>query len=725
MGDGICFHWSAEGTYNVSLSFGSHQKKHRKLQYVSAHMDPGFESVTDVPSQLGLLSSRAKPTEKVRLRCMDANCPLRPESERAAASEEAADDPQIELQPDDLEALGVDELMEDAEDDEQMPALIEEEIIAAPTANKKQCVRDLWSFAFSTEHYVKLYEGFACKDAVEHFVLLTRSSHPSPMLAVHSLGKQAHACLVGQSNHARAHGQRLLREYIFNFHCQKLKAAVDINRKRVRSEDLNVVKIEARPCQSPRFDEVQADPLVSFWRAGIDRTFEGDAIELERAVVNLCDRELTDLRLAVRDQQGAKLLVTTRALKEGDVIGKASAMLYSTKGLMRDFLNQGGNAALMDAPLLEAAGVEVGEGLSEPGEAAPTKKVFGILVGAMRLLTDYRHAKLKFPNVELVCCPDAGPNDGFFELKVKTHNSCGLSAGAALVGEFGLGWCLLEPSLTETAKRLRGSLDVLWRKVAEPTDEPEAAVAHPPAAVAAAKAGTPTKQEQADFEQRRMQAKAEQQAETHPSAPAGLTLNSGECLLGTSDGVTTLLSSRDGKAVFNLFCPAEKTMSPQSKTSVKRKLPPKMVLCDFTTGSCQPADEVAEAALRWSFTKTTTPLILKEGGVQKYETLETIIKNHPAVNSVFQHSVFNPGQPPATLVPKKKCIFQASTEGAARFQKVLQAVELQSAVELLWEVEVKGPKIVPMGLALVVKKQVSLTRSGAHSQNELKNNQHV
>jgi hypothetical protein len=241
-------------------------------------------------------------------------------------------------------------------------------------------------------------------------------------------------------------------------------AKEDPSRKRLRSEDVLTVPIMASPNQSPRFFEVQADPAASSWRAGIDLSCED--IDLEKAVVDLCAKELDSMELAVRDRHGCKQLVTTKALKEGQRVGQVSSLLFSTKGVMRDFLNKGGNVALMDAPLLEVRNLETSDLL----EGVQFNSVYSVPVGAARLLTDHRHAKAKFPNVELFCCPELGPNDGFIQFRVKTHNLCGVSADKALVAGFGDGWQLSTVGTSDAAKRFKGSLDFFWGTVAAADD---------------------------------------------------------------------------------------------------------------------------------------------------------------------------------------------------------------------------------------------------------------
>jgi hypothetical protein len=145
--------------YHVQLCHGIGQRKGRKPQYLTVVQSPAYALAADVPSQLNLLSCRARPIEKTHLRCSDANCKLRPESEREAAFQAETDgkDPDRELQPDDLDALGVDAQTEETLEAEE-EAACEEEIVACPI-EQRRCLVDSWPFAFSAARYRSLFEA--------------------------------------------------------------------------------------------------------------------------------------------------------------------------------------------------------------------------------------------------------------------------------------------------------------------------------------------------------------------------------------------------------------------------------------------------------------------------------------------------------------------------------------------------------------------------------------
>ena len=462
------------------------------------------------------------------------------------------------------------------------------------------------------------------------------------MLAVHGLGKQAHMLIHGQSEHSMAHGEKLLREIIYDDYHKAELAKEDPSRKLVRAEDIRSLLIMASPEQSTRFFEVQPDTASSSWRAGINLSCED--IDLQKAIVELCSKELNTMDLAVRDQHGSKVLVTTKALKEGQRIGNISSLLFSTKPLMRDFLNKGGNQALMDAPLLEVRNLETSDPLDEDFDVLRRTSVHAVPVGAARLLCDHRHARLKFPNVELFCSPDAGPNDGFIQARVKTHNLCGISAGKPLALDFGEDWQLCAAGTSDAAKRFKGTLDSFWGKLSvdgleadsgipEPTpkrlkvgekdsDNAESTrkrlkLGAPANAPADSDNAEPTRKRlKADVQQLMSQASASAQAQEQPSpdknsklagipsSTSTVNLMADEQMLGSHDGVMTLLTA---KHVINLFCDS-------ASPSGKRKLPPKTFLCEFSNGTVQGSDTGDD--LQWAFTKTNTLVIFKDKGAQ-------------------------------------------------------------------------------------------------------------
>lgn len=77
------------------------------------------------------------------------------------------------------------------------------------------------------------------------------------------------------------------------------------------------------------------------------------------------------------------------------------------------------------------------------------------------------------------------------------------------------------------------------------------------------------------------------------------------------------------------------------------------------------------------------------------------------MDSVYQHSAFNPGQAPASLIPKKRCAFKGKDDQVLQVSKALLQ---QKEFSLLWVVEVKGSKINPVGVGLIIQKQILISK---------------
>ena len=92
--------------------------------------------------------------------------------------------------------------------------------------------------------------------------------------------------------------------------------------------------------------------------------------------------------------------------------------------------------------------------------------------------------------------------------------------------------------------------------------------------------------------------------------------------------------------------------------------------------------------------------------MRKIETLLKVIQGNKAVDSLYQHSAFNPGQAPSTLIPRKHCAFKGNDD---KVSQVMRALVQQTEFSLLWMVEVRGSKINPVGVGLVVQRQIVIS----------------
>lgn len=88
-------------------------------------------------------------------------------------------------------------------------------------------------------------------------------------------------------------------------------------------------------------------------------------------------------------------------LREEEVIGNLSALLFTSSAGVTEFLNTGGNAALLEGPLFKVGGLAA----AEDGE--PATAVFAVPTGVGRLLADYRGVR-GFANVIITVHPEQG-----------------------------------------------------------------------------------------------------------------------------------------------------------------------------------------------------------------------------------------------------------------------------------------------------------------------------
>ena len=130
--------------FTVLLTFGSKQTDKQKPRYCfSAYSDAAMPSSRSMPTSIGAMAARAKKKDRVRLRCLSKDCPLRSDAEVAALTA-AINDPKQnkslqtrEIDVDDKADLGVDE---DNENDDASSS-DSDEPLARPEADKHNYIR--------------------------------------------------------------------------------------------------------------------------------------------------------------------------------------------------------------------------------------------------------------------------------------------------------------------------------------------------------------------------------------------------------------------------------------------------------------------------------------------------------------------------------------------------------------------------------------------------------
>lgn len=117
--------------------------------------------------------------------------------------------------------------------------------------------------------------------------------------------------------HSIRHGNKILHDVILREVLKEERAKADVSSKRLRSDTLKFVDVNAPTTQPVLFSEVGEDADTPSWRRGFDQYPSAEV--LEEAVQKLMESEIGAMVVAPLLEGGsAKGLVTRRALKEGD-----------------------------------------------------------------------------------------------------------------------------------------------------------------------------------------------------------------------------------------------------------------------------------------------------------------------------------------------------------------------------------------------------------------------
>ena len=103
-------------------------------------------------------------------------------------------------------------------------------------------------------------------DAGSNFVYLSSTAHPAAVLAARDFQMQVRAAVEETSVHSMTHGQKLLREAVF----EDIRVAEPVSTQhvtRLLEADVRVVSLVAPGVQPVRYDSV---PLDQHWRSGQD-----------------------------------------------------------------------------------------------------------------------------------------------------------------------------------------------------------------------------------------------------------------------------------------------------------------------------------------------------------------------------------------------------------------------------------------------------------------------
>ena len=222
-----------------------------------------------------------------------------------------------------------------------------------PTDPAMRCVMELWPHATPKDWIKSLIAGMMGSQIPACLVALTTSAHPSPALLGHDLHIPVHIFLDRVQAHGRAHGESLLGSTILQELMCEERAKVGNASKRLNEYDLHFVKLQAPTTQTTLFQEAAEDISTPSWRRGFDQYPNPDV--LEQAVHQLIRYELETFPWVPVVHSGVtRGLAAKGHLKDGEMIADPVPVLtFSSPAGVLEFLNQGGNAALVEGPLLK------------------------------------------------------------------------------------------------------------------------------------------------------------------------------------------------------------------------------------------------------------------------------------------------------------------------------------------------------------------------------------
>ncbi len=254
---------------------------------------------------------------------------------------------------------------------------------------------------------------------------------PNAYLAAVDLGVNHICVLVDRPPpHQLWHGEEVAGEFFLTRAMASLKVSPDDSLPTLQSS-LQFITVMAPADRAMAFDpwDVPAhfddDPL-----AGLDlvhkstQQFEG-----------LTDKECRSVGLALEASRAypsfkGRSVFTTVRRADGHCLQPVSALYFSTREFLLQFLSKAGNGRYADR-LVQCSGVSR-DGLETP--------VFAVLLGVAGELLHHEalgHTSAGHPNVSIEVNPSAGFNTGFLSLYVKTHNQCGVAPGQELLLDYG------------------------------------------------------------------------------------------------------------------------------------------------------------------------------------------------------------------------------------------------------------------------------------------------
>ena len=167
--------------------------------------------------------------------------------------------------------------------------------------------------------------------------VFSRTAHPGAIVAMRSLGMRVYALKCGVSQHCQWHGDALLDEMLLVEHVEKARALAPSTGEAEMRGTLQFIQISAPQVDGVHFFEVQPHS-DSEWRGGINKRPTNMALKLGNHYAQE-RRKCTGTVEVEPGEGGVPIVKSVSHLREGSVLGLATALLYDSPGKASAFLH--------------------------------------------------------------------------------------------------------------------------------------------------------------------------------------------------------------------------------------------------------------------------------------------------------------------------------------------------------------------------------------------------
>ena len=717
--------WPSRSVYALQLSTGKQSSRLKPSYAIYMPLDPKEEGVT--PTHVNLSGCRSVAMEGLRMRCTNSDCPLRGASHGGSVT----DDEDAEIPVEDREEPDFESLYEFGEDEGEQDEVSASMGSASQTvvAGKGDGVYavNLFPYAAPIAAHKQVFSSVLHATQRTHLLLLTRTAHPGVMVAARESNLKVIALVQGVRHHSYEHGKALLNDLLCASKlpmARSLVASLSTGVKRMRPSDLQFITLSAPDEQPVRVREVEPK-IESGWRGGFNKV----PSSIEDKATKQLHRELQNHSLVLKKIDGVMHTVTTRPLRDGDVLCPMAGLTFDSLQTLRSFLDAGDINACFARSMCRIDGVCLGEDDAK-------NSLYRVFTGVSRYIRHYSPTK-KAPNVALLLDLAAGASDELLQLVVRTRNKCGVASGTALVLNYGLeydhevaGKLAKEPDL----KLLKTSMQQLFSRsgrcdavaaAAEVIQDPDVQSAED---AKKKEEGDKARKQDADQMRKAEKAEAEQAEEDKAKEEAqkckdkdnakreddktaqnndgnGLKLKPGEVSVGEcqmSVPCSLVFSPPSGKSDGSLRILASKPLEGN------KKIPPFTVLAVIRDGKVLKSS--VAGAPQYGWTKPKQSRVCEKASEGQMSPL-TILHDYMVENkvtAVAKHDAFI--GTPTSLKPQEGYQFEAKDNNVRR---CLVWIEACGSVEINWWVKVKEGTLYPMGLVISTRKQMILPSHGS------------